>query len=468
MKPLLLVSILCAIGAPSAQEGGWGGVPESGAAARAAAEPEAWGNALGRVLDAWGRPVRGASVSLRAESVSRDVMTDSVGAFVFSGIPLREERDSALVVVGDGSVWPSLRVALPPGAVLAPRLLFQPGSASLDSSVHHARGSDGAASAARASMVAAVATPWAGPWSVFATREGLVGLTTSNGHVIKQADHFVALPSRRALNANDSSREFMVELVNGPNTIQVPVFDVGPWNTKDDWWHDTLRETFSDLPRGTPEALAAFRDGYNGKLDGSGRTVLNGAGIDLGDGVFWDDLGMVNNGNIEVRLLWKLTAAKGDRVRLRQWANVRDSAGGKLVFKALCGESGTIAGPPRGGLSGSKWYLYWPVSWDRGVSGWAVENYLTRDTASVACPDAVTGSVVRSAGLRVDSRGVVFAASGAGTAVVDRLSPSGRILSSRSVATTEGSNRVDLPRAQGVEFVRVRMDHRALVALRTP
>jgi hypothetical protein len=38
-------------------------------------------------------------------------------------------------------------------------------------------------------------------YSVFATREGLVGHTTANGHKIVARDHFVALPSRRGLSA---------------------------------------------------------------------------------------------------------------------------------------------------------------------------------------------------------------------------------------------------------------------------
>jgi hypothetical protein len=40
-------------------------------------------------------------------------------------------------------------------------------------------------------------------YSVFATREGLVGGTTANGHRIGARDHFVALPSRRGLSARD-------------------------------------------------------------------------------------------------------------------------------------------------------------------------------------------------------------------------------------------------------------------------
>ncbi|MEJ7698379.1 MAG: hypothetical protein WKF71_01845 [Pyrinomonadaceae bacterium] len=39
-------------------------------------------------------------------------------------------------------------------------------------------------------------------YTIFATREGLVGGTTANGHIIKTNDRFVALPSRRALSSN--------------------------------------------------------------------------------------------------------------------------------------------------------------------------------------------------------------------------------------------------------------------------
>lgn len=460
----VLAALLLAATVP-AQEGGWGGVRDSNVAARAASRPEAWGNVLGRVVDAWGRPVEGVSVSLESFQATRATLTDSVGRFVFPGVPLSPGDDSATVVAGDGSTWPATRLFVQPGALLAPRVLFQPGSAILEPAGTSASLPNTAQAAARS---AAVVVPMAGPWSVFATREGLVGLTTANGHMITQSDHFVALPSKRALNANDSSREFMVELVNGSRSVRVPVLDVGPWNTRDDWWHDTLRETFSDLPRGTPEALAAFRDGYNGGLDGSDRKVLNGAGIDLGDGVFWNDLGMVNNGNIEVRLLWKLSAAKGDRVRLRQWANVRDSAGGKLLFKALCGEFGTIAGPPRGGFSGSKWYLYWPVAWDRGSLGWVVENYLTRDSASVACSDAVSRTGTRSFRLRADCRGVTVRADRAMPAVVERVAASGRILSRTTARLDAGENRIELPRPTALEFVRLRADGAWLAAARTP
>src|SRR5688572_3379578 len=75
-------------------------------------------------------------------------------------------------------------------------------------------------------------------YRIYATREGLVGGTTANGHIIRTRDHFVALPSRRGLNANDSTFTYTVNLYNPSNgrvKNNVPVFDVGPWNTKDDY-----------------------------------------------------------------------------------------------------------------------------------------------------------------------------------------------------------------------------------------
>jgi hypothetical protein len=138
--------------------------------------------------------------------------------------------------------------------------------------------------------------------SVFATREGLVGGTTSNGHVITERDHFVALPSRRALSPRDTS-DYSVR-VCAPNgrCAFAPVWDVGPWNTRDDYWSPD-REQFPELPKGLPEAQAAFQDGHNDGEDGSGREVTNPAGIDLSDGVY-QDLGLTGTPLVSVRYLW--------------------------------------------------------------------------------------------------------------------------------------------------------------------
>lgn len=88
-------------------------------------------------------------------------------------------------------------------------------------------------------------------YTVFATREGLVGGTTANGHIIQPNDHFVALPSRRALSPKGSS-QYSVRVAN-PRTGKIevaPVWDIGPWNINDDYWNPSAqREAWKDLPQ---------------------------------------------------------------------------------------------------------------------------------------------------------------------------------------------------------------------------
>jgi hypothetical protein len=132
---------------------------------------------------------------------------------------------------------------------------------------------------------------------LWATREGLVGRTTSSGHVIQPNDHFVALPSRSALGQQ-------VRVSYQGHTLQAPVLDVGPWNKDDAWWQDgSGRGRFPDLPRFIPEVWAAWAQGYNGGHDANGRWVSFPAMIDLGDGVF-SDLGMKKSDWVDVMLLW--------------------------------------------------------------------------------------------------------------------------------------------------------------------
>jgi hypothetical protein len=137
-------------------------------------------------------------------------------------------------------------------------------------------------------------------YRIYATREGLVGNQTANGHVIQSRDHFVALPSRTVLDCNGCST-YTVTLQNPANGLSVTekIYDVGPWNTKDNYWH-TPRAEFTSLALGLPEAQAAYQNGFNGGNDEFGRAVANPAGIDLADGTFWDSLGMVGNGWINV------------------------------------------------------------------------------------------------------------------------------------------------------------------------
>lgn len=141
-------------------------------------------------------------------------------------------------------------------------------------------------------------------YRVFATREGLTGGTTSNGHVISENDQFVALPSRGALSA-EGTGDYSVRLCTDTGRCAtVPVWDVGPWNTDDDYWNPVPpRTTYTDLPPGLPQAQAAYQDHYNDGEDGMGRTVKNPAGIDVADGTF-HALGLDDNAYVTVDYLW--------------------------------------------------------------------------------------------------------------------------------------------------------------------
>ena len=142
-------------------------------------------------------------------------------------------------------------------------------------------------------------------YRVFATREGLVGGTTANGHVIRRRDHFVALPSRRALAPRGSSDYSVKVCAPTGRCAFAPVWDVGPWNTRDDYWNPPRqRQEWRDLPQGLPQAQAAHQNGYNGGRDQYNRSVANPAGIDLGDGLFWDALGLKGNAWVSVDYLW--------------------------------------------------------------------------------------------------------------------------------------------------------------------
>jgi hypothetical protein len=153
----------------------------------------------------------------------------------------------------------------------------------------------------RAAQVSAAAAA-APTTTVMATRIGMAGRTTANGHVITERDHFVALPSKRALNSNGGT-DYMVQLSYRGRTATVPVWDIGPWNIADDYWNET-RERFSDLPRWTSQAEAAFFTGYNGGRDATGRTVILPNSIDIADGTFLEDLGMTQNDWVDVTFLW--------------------------------------------------------------------------------------------------------------------------------------------------------------------
>lgn len=143
--------------------------------------------------------------------------------------------------------------------------------------------------------------PTAPTYTVFATREGLVGHRTANGHRIRPRDRFVALPSASVV-ASNGGNEFQVRVTYRGRSVVLPVWDVGPWNTRDDYWSPKRR--YGDLPVGRPMAQAAYQDGYNGGRDEFGRRIRMPNGIDIADGAFWDDLGMTQADWVDVTFLW--------------------------------------------------------------------------------------------------------------------------------------------------------------------
>lgn len=139
-------------------------------------------------------------------------------------------------------------------------------------------------------------------YRVYGYQEGLVGYTTANGHVIQPEDRFVALPCFCALSSKGGN-EFQVKLKYGDKEVIAPVWDVGPWNTEDNYWDAPEDRTWQGLPQGYPQAAAAFYEGYNGGTDAWGREVGSPGGIDIGDGTF-RDLGMTGSDWLEVTFLW--------------------------------------------------------------------------------------------------------------------------------------------------------------------
>ena len=75
---------------------------------------------------------------------------------------------------------------------------------------------------------------------------------------------------------------YKVRVRHDGRRARVPVEEVGPWNTRDNYWAARKhRSMWRDLPRCKPEAEAAYFNNYNRGEDQYGREVLNPAGIDL-------------------------------------------------------------------------------------------------------------------------------------------------------------------------------------------
>jgi hypothetical protein len=155
------------------------------------------------------------------------------------------------------------------------------------------------APASRASQGEEVSHPSA---RVYASRQGLVGRRTANGHLIRERDRFVALPSRDVLSSLNG-HEFQVLISYRGRSAIAPVWDLGPWNVADDYWNINRRGA-PDLTRFMPQAEAAFSYGHNGGMSLTGRRVTAPIAMDIADGTFWDDLGMTTTDWVDVTFLW--------------------------------------------------------------------------------------------------------------------------------------------------------------------
>lgn len=182
-----------------------------------------------------------------------------------------------------------------------------------------------------------------GVYSVYATREGLVGGTTSSGHRIITDDYFVSLPACTTTNCpggpywgtmTHCGSKCYVKVVNPQtNSCRVePILDTGPWFRVDDWWSPTSARYLNSLAS-NPNTLAqgytgadAARNGldvgYGVSANGIGhddtgtsagrpiREVGNRSAIDLADGT-WKDLGLTSDGTgsrVTVHMLWQTGA----------------------------------------------------------------------------------------------------------------------------------------------------------------
>jgi hypothetical protein len=190
--------------------------------------------------------------------------------------------------------------------------------------------------------------PPAPTYTVFATREGMVGHRTANGHRIQPRDRFVALPSWTAL-ASNGGQEFQVRVTYRGRSAILPVWDVGPWNTNDAYWSPSRR--YGDLPVGKPMAQAAYESKYNGGRDEFGRRIRMPNGIDIADGAFWDDLGMTQADWVEVTFLWMGTDPGG---------SAEAPAAAPASAEPIVAEPGAVViddgGPGYSGEAAIKWY----------------------------------------------------------------------------------------------------------------
>jgi hypothetical protein len=328
LKGVLLTSLFCIAGGTAlAQETGM-------------READYVGNVYGSVTDAdTGRPIQGAQVILvdkplrralpllksradgiltrsnkgdvllppEVETATWKVFTDEAGEFLMAGVatpfPYKAYTVIATAPGYDAAIVNYVPVL--PGAIMELKVtfvltkgknratLFEGSDSDAPIQYGHSHGlqtvpeappSEGNRQSSPGSLAITPTTSSLLSLSIYATQEGHIGHATANGHIIRAGDNFVALPSRRAL-CSLNGYEFQVQISYNSKTVTAPVWEVGPWNPTDDYWDPTvIRESWSDLSFGMPEAQAAYQNHYNGGRSSSDPVVTNPAGIDLASG----------------------------------------------------------------------------------------------------------------------------------------------------------------------------------------
>lgn len=274
-----------------------------------------------------------------------------------------------------------------------------------------------------------------GTYQVTATQEGLVGGTTSNGHVITPNDHFVALPACTPANCDwlspgqtsstygyvancDADTTCFVRVTNPANgECRVePVWDTGPWFTNDNWWDpaerrnlNNLSTTVNILPQGYAGADAA-RDGLNvgyGISNGIGISNVgyqtgNRAAIDIADGT-WQEIGFSDGAGPKTVIVSMLWQTGEDVAAARAACGSSDpdpGTEGVIAITPGYGESGeNIAVTGTGFEAGESVGIYW----NRTTSGSPLRTITTSSSGSfstsVTAPDDDPGShLVAAAG----------------------------------------------------------------------
>jgi hypothetical protein len=221
------------------------------------------------------------------------------------GTALRVDLRASL----DGARWLPWTVDLPAGAVVdfgqpARRVQYRLTLLGGPQASPLLRSITLAPSAAPAQYRAGAGDPYAAAptFRIRATRQGMIGGRTANGFIIPPHARFVSLPCWCSL-ATKGGNEYQVRISYRGRSTVVPVYDVGPYSGRDDYWSQQ-RSGYPDLEHGWPMDHAAYYEGYNGRQADKGYVRFPTA-MDVGDGAWIDDLGIAGDqAEVQVTMLW--------------------------------------------------------------------------------------------------------------------------------------------------------------------